>query len=54
MNFLEEFSMNSWKILRRISIDYGKKYFFRHEVYLPAVFLTCTCCICAIFAVAIL
>lgn len=39
INLLEELSLNSWKILRRVAVDYGKQYFFRHELYLPVVFL---------------
>lgn len=39
VNFLEELSLNSWKIMRRITIDYGKKYFYRHELYLPVIFM---------------
>ena len=39
MNFMEEYSLNSWKIMRRIALDYGKQYFYRHEIYLPVVFL---------------
>ena len=49
MNFLEEFSLNSWKILRRVAIDYGKKYFYRHEIYLPVVFLLGSLAFFAIF-----
>ena len=44
MNFLEEVSLNSWKMLRRLAIDYGKKYFFRHQMYLPVVFVLGTVC----------
>lgn len=53
VNFLEESSLNSWKILRRVTIDYGKKYFFRHEVYLPVVFLMSLTCLVGIFIVKI-
>jgi hypothetical protein len=53
INFLEEFSLNSWKILRRVCIDYGKRYFFRHEMYLPVVFLLATICFLSIFLVPI-
>ena len=49
LNFLEEFSLNSWKILRRVAIDYGKKYFYRHEIYLPVVFLLGSAAFFAIF-----
>lgn len=45
INFLEDVSLNSWKMMRRISIDYGKKYFYRHSVYLPVIFLKAICCL---------
>lgn len=49
INFLEEFSMNSWKIMRRITIDYGKNYFHRHEIYLPVIFVIACVCYSMIF-----
>ena len=39
VNFLEELSLNSWKIMRRVAVDYGKKYFYRHELFMPVIFL---------------
>jgi len=45
VNFLEELSLNSWKIMRRVAIDYGKKYFYRHELYLPVVFVLAIICL---------
>ena len=50
LNFLEELSLNSWKILRRLTIDYGKKYFHRHELFLPVVFGIAMLCFLMIFA----
>ena len=38
INFLEESTLNSWKILRRVTMDYGKCYFYRHGLFLPATF----------------
>ena len=51
LNFLEAISINSWKILRRISVDYGKKYFHRHEIYLPVVFAIAGASFFGIFAI---
>ena len=51
MNFLEEFSLNSWKTMRRLSIDYGRQFLNRHQIYLPSVFLTGTICFFSIFAI---
>ena len=49
INFLEESSLNSWKILRRVAMDYGKKYFYRHEIYLPVIFSLAFVCFFGIF-----
>ena len=49
INFLEEMSLNSWKMMRRVTIDYGKKYFHRHELYLPVVFGLAMICFLFIF-----
>ncbi len=54
MNFLEEVSLNSWKMLRRLAIDYGKKYFFRHQMYLPVVFVLGSICFFLILILQIL
>jgi len=32
-------SIHAWMILRTIASDYGKKYFNRHEIFLPVVFM---------------
>jgi len=34
-------TLRSWMILRYMTRDYGKKYTFRHEIYLPAVVGAC-------------
>ena len=47
INFLEDISLNFWKMMRRISIDYGKKYFNRHSIYLPVIFLKAISCLIA-------
>jgi hypothetical protein len=35
----DQLSLNTWLELRKLAIDYGKKYFYRHEIYLPFIFL---------------
>lgn len=40
INLLDQLSLNSWVELRKLSIDYGKRYFFRHEIFLPVMFFT--------------
>src|SRR3990167_9425608 len=32
---LDRVSLLSWYNLRRMSLDYGRKYFYRHEIFLP-------------------
>ena len=32
-------SLRCWLNLRRISLDYGRKYFYRHEIFLPVTML---------------
>jgi hypothetical protein len=44
MNFMEEYSLNSWKIMRRVALDYGKQYFHRHEIFLPVMFVLALGC----------
>jgi hypothetical protein len=35
INILDKTSLLSWFQMRRIAIDYGRKYFYRHELFLP-------------------
>lgn len=49
LNFLEESSINSWKMLRRMSMDYGKKFFHRHEIHLPVMFCLAFVCFFGLF-----
>ena len=51
MNIFEGFNLSSWKILRRIAMDYGKRFFFRHELYLPVVFILATGCLMLMFTI---
>lgn len=44
MNIFDQVSLHTWIDLRKLSIDYGKKYFARHEIFMPVIFqlgLTC-------------
>lgn len=33
-------SLNSWIMLRTVCADYGRKYFYRHEIFMPIMFGT--------------
>lgn len=35
ISILDTVSLNSWYNLRRMSLDFGRKYFYRHEIFLP-------------------
>jgi hypothetical protein len=48
-NILDQVSMNTWINLRKLSIDYGRKYFHRHEIFLPVVFLLAIISIVVVF-----
>lgn len=39
VNILDKTSLLSWLQMRRIAIDYGRKYFYRHELFLPVSFM---------------
>lgn len=54
MNFMEEGTLLSWKIMRRLTLDYGKQYFYRHEIYLPAMFLSGVLLYFTIFALQVM
>lgn len=38
MNILDQLTLNSWLELRKLSIDFGKKYFLRHQIFMPVIF----------------
>lgn len=38
VNILDQLTLNSWLELRKLTIDYGKKYFYRHQVFMPVIF----------------
>ena len=39
INLVDQVSLDSWISFRKLCIDYGKKYYKRHEVFLPMVFI---------------
>ena len=39
INLVDQVSLNSWISMRKLCIDYGKKYYKRHEIFLPVVFI---------------
>jgi succinate dehydrogenase hydrophobic anchor subunit len=49
INFLDQVSLHTWIDLRKLSIDYGKKYFFRHEMFMPVVFQLAVICLLIVF-----
>lgn len=52
VNFLDQVTLHSWIDLRKLAIDYGKKYFYRHEIFMPVAFyLAITCLMVAFFMI---
>ena len=52
VNFLDQVTLHSWIDLRKIAIDYGKKYFYRHEIFMPVAFyLAVSCLLIAFFMI---
>jgi hypothetical protein len=51
INILDVVSLHSWIDLRKLTIDYGRKYFFRHEIFMPVVFLISITCLVSIFVI---
>ncbi len=49
INLTDQLSLNTWMDLRKLSIDYGRKYFYRHEIYLPFIFLVAIVSLIAAF-----
>lgn len=39
INLIDGFSTESWMTLRILATDYGKKFFYRHELFLPVMLL---------------
>ena len=38
INLTDQLSLNTWLELRKITMDYGRRYFQRHEIFLPVIF----------------
>ena len=53
VNILDQTTLHSWIDLRKLAIDYGKKYFFRHEIFMPVAFYTAAACLLLIFFILI-
>jgi hypothetical protein len=39
VNLTDQLTLNTWLDLRKLSVDYGRKYFYRHEIFLPVIFI---------------
>ena len=39
INITDQITMNTWLELRKLTVDYGRKYFARHEIFFPVLFL---------------
>lgn len=53
INLSDSVSLNSWVSLRKIALDYGLKYFYRHQIFLPVIFILCFFSLVAIFFIEI-
>jgi hypothetical protein len=51
INILDQVSLRTWLDLRKLSIDYGNKYFFRHEIFMHVVFGLGVICLFALFLI---
>lgn len=49
VNFLDQVTLHSWIDLRKLAIDYGKKYFYRHEIFMPVAFYLAIGCLLIAF-----
>lgn len=49
VNFLDQVTLHSWIDLRKLAIDYGKKYFYRHEIFMPVAFYLAMGCLLVAF-----
>lgn len=39
INITDQLSLNTWLDLRKLAVDYGRKYFRRHEIFTPVLFI---------------
>ena len=51
---LDPVSLRAWLNIRRIGLDYGRKYFYRHELFLPVTLLLMSLNIIGCFAIFLL
>jgi hypothetical protein len=51
INMLDKVSLHTWLDLRKLTIDYGKKYFKRHELFMPVIFQLGFMCMIFLFIV---
>ena len=51
---LDPVSLRAWLNIRRIGLDYGRKYFYRHELFLPVTLLLMALNITGCFTILIL
>src|SRR3990167_2349876 len=54
VGILDRISLVSWYNLRRMALDYGRKYFYRHEIFLPVNLLLLSINIIGFFVVTYL
>ena len=40
MNLVDKLTLNSWMELRKIVMDFGRKFYYRHQIFLPAIILS--------------
>jgi len=49
IHLFDKISLRSWSSLRKLSMDYGKKFLIRHEIMIPVLFLiSTTSIVCAV------
>ena len=39
ISLADRISLRAWLDLRRVAVDYGAKFFFRHQIFLPVIFV---------------
>ena len=54
INYMDEISLNSWKIMRRVTMDYGKKFHHRFELFVPYKLLMGTAALSILCAIEVM
>ena len=49
-----EKTLHTWSNLRRVTSDYGRKYFWRHEIFLPSIMFVGTLCLVLLIDITLL